>query len=454
MTAKKSRPTIRRKPASRTSSAKASKKSAMKPRAVRPARLGAPAAAYETSSLVQLRLAATGNAQVLVFLNRAAKASTREVSKELGKHFTAEKGSQVSALAASLRGPGTKRPPAFRVFPRLGVVLGTVDGTGFKALQRRTGSDLVLAVHSAPALRLIRPVRVTAAVAPQQQLTWGLRALEVDQLWAKGITGKGVIVAHLDTGVDGTHSVLREAIGQFAQFDDLGNIVAPGPAPFDSGEHGTHTAATIAGRAIGGKHVGVAPEASLACAMVIEGGQVQARVLAGLEWALEHQAKVLSMSLGFPGWVPSFLPLIQVLRENDVLPVIAAGNEGPGTSRSPGNYVEALSVGACDENGAVSDFSSSQYFRRNQDALVPDLIAPGRNVISAKAGGGFQSMDGTSMATPHIAGLAALLRQFKPDATVDQVEAAIFGSCGPVPPGPNDRTERGLPNGPRAIALL
>jgi subtilisin len=435
----------------------ASSLGALAPRKTFPARTSAAlAAAHDSGPLVKLQIAATGSAQVLVFLDRSAKASIKEVSKELGEHFSAEKGSQVAALAAARGGRGSKRPPAFRVFPRLGVVLGTVNSDGFKTLRRRAArqGDLVASVQAAPALRLIRPVKVAAAAAPQQTLTWGLQALQVDDLWAQGVTGKGVVVAHLDTGVDGTHPVLQGALQEFVQFDDVGNLVTPSPAPFDSGEHGTHTAATVAGRPTNGKNVGVAPEALLASAMVIESGNVQARVLAGLDWALEQQAKVLSMSLGFPGWVPSFLPLIQVLRENDMLPVIAVGNEGVGTSRSPGNYVEALSVGASDENGAVADFSSSQFFQRPQDPLVPDLIAPGVNVISAKPGGGFQTMDGTSMATPHVAGLAALLRHAKPNATVDQIEAAIFGSCGPVPAGAADRTERGLPNGPRALGLL
>ena len=417
-------------------------------------RFGAPAAAFDSRPLVELRLAATGQAQVLVFLDRSSKPTQKEVTKELGRHFSAEPGSQVVALANAQGDWGRRRPPAFRVFRKLGVVLGTVNSDGFKALRGSSGKGLVTSVHAAPALRLIRPVRASALGTSSPGLTWGLKALEVDKLWAQGITGKGVLVAHLDTGADGTHPALQGAIGHFAQFDDLGNLVSPTPAPFDSGQHGSHTAGTIAGRHDNGREVGVAPGAQLASALVIEGGNVQARVLAGLEWALDQQVKVLSMSLGFPGWEPSFIPIIQTLRQSGVLPVIAVGNEGPGTSRSPGNYVESLSVGACDETGAVADFSGSQLFQRTQDPLVPDLIGPGVDVISAKPGGGFQSMDGTSMATPHIAGLAALLWSGKPNATVDQIEQAIFKSCGPVPPGGTGRTERGLPNAPRAYALL
>ena len=107
-------------------------------------------------------------------------------------------------------------------------------------------------------------------------------------------------------------------------------------------------------------------------------------------------------------------------RAQGILPLFAVGNEGPGTSRSPGNYVEALSVGATDRDDDVALFSSSQRFDRQSDLIVPDLVAPGVSVISARPGGGSQSMDGTSMATPHTAGLAALLLEAKPDATVDE----------------------------------
>lgn len=409
--------------------------------------------AVDTAPFANLQLAAAGTVQVLVVLDKSIGLSVKDVGKELGKNFAAPRTSHVAALALS---QGKKVPQPFRIFERLGVVLGTVDSEGFRKLRQEASEkgSLVASVEVAPVLRLVRPVKVLAAAQPQDALTWGLQMLQVDHLWAQGIKGQGVTVAHLDTGVDGTHPVLQGAIASFAQFDYLGNLVSPSPAPFDSGEHGTHTAATVAGRAVNGKSVGVAPDAQLASAMIIEGGDVQARVLGGLEWALEQQAKVLTMSLGFPGWMPSFISVIQVLRQNDVVPVIAVGNEGPGTSRSPGNYIESLSVGACDENGDVADFSSSQTFQRAQDPLVPDLMAPGVNIISAKPGGGFQMMDGTSMATPHVAGLAALLRQAKPAATVDQIEQAIFGSCAAVPASSSNRTARGVPNAPRALALL
>jgi subtilisin family serine protease len=146
--------------------------------------------------------------------------------------------------------------------------------------------------------------------------------------------------------------------------------------------------------------------------------------------------------------------LTKVLRRRGVLPVFAVGNEGPGTSRSPGNYPEALSVGAIDKKQVVASFSSSQRFSRRRDPVVPDLVAPGVNVISAKPGGGFQAMDGSSMATPHIAGLAALLLQARPKATVSAVERAIIASC-ILPPGVDpERANHGMPNATKALASM
>lgn len=102
----------------------------------------------------------------------------------------------------------------------------------------------------------------------------------------------------------------------------------------------------------------------------------------------------------------------------------------------------------------MADFSSSQQFIRKDDPIVPDLVGPGVDIISSVPGGGFAKMSGSSMATPHIAGLAALLFHAKPNATVDEVEAAIFASCVLPATMTSDRANRGVPNGPRAVKAL
>jgi len=404
-------------------------------------------------------------AAVPVAANRATAGPAEAVVMELARHFRISETSTDTALAAAATARRAKTPgaawyrkavapadptPPARYFPNLGVMLGTTDRAGLTALR---ASGRVADVLAPPVPSLIRPVTVAAA-APKKQYTWGVKQLKADKLHAKGVTGQGVVVGHLDTGADGKHPALKTAFHAFAEFDDFGFEVTPAPAPHDTDEHGTHTAGTIAGRTVAGRAIGVAPDAALASAIVIEGGNAVARVLAGMDWVIGQGARVLSMSLGFRGFTEDFLSLTRVLRQRGVLPVFAVGNEGPGTSRSPGNYAEALSVGAMDAKKKVADFSSSRAFARPNDPIVPDLLAPGVGVISAMPGGGYQEMDGTSMATPHVAGLAALLMQADPAKTIDQVEAAIFGSCTPLKGVPPARQNRGVPDAVKALALL
>ncbi len=259
-------------------------------------------------------LKATGFAEVIVVLRRAkAKPLTAvgaDVSSKVLRHFILFPDSQDGALLEALnaRGPmstareaagGTSassirsvaRPASkVRYYPNLGLVLGTVDRAGLAALREESAVDEVV---PALQLRLIKPIATTAAtVVPGY--TWGLRALGVDQLHAQGLTGKGVLVGHLDTGVDGSHPALAGVVKAFAEFDALGNQVT-GAKATDSGVHGTHTAGTIVGQPINGVHFGVAPGAKLASAMVIEGGNLLARILGGMNWAVGLQVRVLSM---------------------------------------------------------------------------------------------------------------------------------------------------------------
>jgi subtilisin family serine protease len=439
-----------------------------------------------TSACINQQLKASGVAQVIVLIKPDDATSQAPVSQEqaaeraigtpqskssamaaIESHFSNSDLSQNFAIAAAglsdprafgaagarraMRGvPAASPPPPVHYYPNLGVMLGTVDRAGLAALR---SEERVAGVIGAPMLRPIWPKRVAAATLASS-ITWGIEFLGVPQLWKEGLSGKGVRVAHLDTGVDGKHPSLKKAILSFAEFDSFGQLVKPEPKPFDTEDHGTHTAATIAGRPIDGKHVGVAHGADLVSAIVIEGGNVIARVLGGMDWAIGQGVQVLSMSLGFPGYWEEFLPITQILRIRNVLPVIACGNDGPGLTRSPGNYSEALSVGAIDKSGAVAPFSSSQRFKRKKDPIVPDLVAPGVDIISAARGGGYQTMDGTSMATPHIAGLAALLFEAKPTATIDAVEKAIFQSCKRSPSILSDRGNRGVPNATLALKFL
>src|SRR6185312_8332594 len=424
------------------------------------------------SSITKDELTATGTAQVIAILGAAPPAaagagalsltgSTSTHLAGLESYFVRQEGqnhdlalagmTSVAALAStrSTRTRAPQRAPSVLYYPNLGVMLGTVTPEGLQGLK---ADPRVKKVVGAPQFSLIKPV-ASAPAALATQVTWGIKFLKVPKLWSQGLSGNGVRVGHLDTGADGNHPALKTAFASFAEFNSFGIKVTPTPKPHDTGEHGTHTAATIAGRAVAGRSVGVAPKAMLASAIVIEGGNVIARILGGMDWSISQNVRVLSMSLGLRGFVNDFVAVTQILRAKNILPVFAVGNEGPGTSRSPGNYAECTSIGAHDENGAIANFSSSQKFLRPADPLVPDIVGPGVEVISAKPGGGFQSLSGTSMATPHIAGLAALLFEAKPSATAAEVEKALFGSArlGSIP---KSRGNRGMPDGALAFQLL
>ena len=160
------------------------------------------------------------------------------------------------------------------------------------------------------------------------------------------------------------------------------------------------------------------------------------------------------MSLGLRGYQEDFLPVTR-----DLAPVVscrcsrlAMKDRGPAVRLVTTPRLCPWADRNADDE--VADFSSSQRFTRPDDPIVPDLVCPGVDVISSVPGGGYMKMSGTSMATPHIAGLAALLFQAKPTATVDEVEAAIFASCVLPSSMSAERANRGVPNGPRALQAL
>jgi subtilisin family serine protease len=376
----------------------------------------------------------------------------------LGALFDDQAGSGGAALGASLSRRRRKAGAApMLVFEKLGVAYGAATRDGWRAM---LAHKAVAGVAEANGMRMIRPVPYTGLAAaamsekPDPGPTWGIRALKVDALWAQGLSGNGVLVGHLDTGVDAAHPMLAGAIAKAVVFDLSGLEHKAEATPTDSADHGTHTAGTIAGRPCNGIQAGVAPGAKLLSAEVIEGGDSVARVLGGLDWVLRQGARVLSMSLGWPSWTDSFLMIVDALRANECLPVMAVGNDGEGSTRSPGNYAQSLCVGAVGPTGRIPMFSGSEVMQRARDPIVPDIVAPGVDVWSAAPGGGYQMMQGTSMATPHVAGLAALLMEAAPSATIDQIEAAIFASSHLNGFMQESRAGRGMPDGVAALQAL
>lgn len=338
-----------------------------------------------------------------------------------------------------------------RYFPNLGILFGTVDQEGVNGLLSHTSE--VSALFSPPEMSLIHPVEEAALAGPDPGNSWALDRLRIPALWDKGLTGENILIGHLDTGVDSTHPALNGAVDSYAEFDAIGRLVA-GTQMKDSGFHGTHTAGILVGKPYQGLTFGVAPGAKLAVGVVIEHGDTAARVIAGLEWCVGQGVRIVNLSLGVRQFEPLFSRIFQILRQRKVLPVAAIGNEGAQTSRTPGNLPEVLSVGAMDATDQIWFNSSSQQLLETGKRIVPAVIAPGVTIWSSVPNDGLRGLSGTSMAAPHIAGLAALLMQHQPEVTVDKIEKAILAACTRPSTISTLRGNKGVPDAVEALGKL
>jgi subtilisin family serine protease len=265
--------------------------------------------------------------------------------------------------------------------------------------------------------------------------------IHAPEAWDAGFTGAGVPVAVLDTGIDDTHPDLRRQVIAAKDFTSGHDIR-------DTDGHGTHVASTIAGtgRASGGRYKGVAPGAKLLVGKVCAGSACpESAILAGMEWAAAAGAKVVNLSLGGPdtaGDDPLELAVERLSARYGTLFVVAAGNDGgygAETVSSPASADAALAVGAVDDQDTLASFSARGP-RVHDAALKPEIVAPGVEITAARSrfsdrgerGAKYVALSGTSMATPHVAGSAAILAQRHPDWTGAQLKAALVGSAEPI----------------------
>lgn len=293
--------------------------------------------------------------------------------------------------------------------------------------------------------------RAQASAAPRIWLDGRVQAQaaggSMDQIgappvWQAGYEGGGVKVAVLDTGVDQTHPDLK---GRIAEAEDF----TGGPSGTgDHFGHGTHVASIIGGTgaASGGARKGVAQAADLLVGKVLgdDGYGTDSQVIAGMQWAADEGAKVVNMSLGADdesdGTDPMSLALNEISEASGTLFVVAAGNNGESGQQSvgiPGVADDALTVGAVDKNDALAYFSSRGP-RSGDGAVKPDVTAPGVDIVAARAAGTtlgdpvdpyYVTLSGTSMATPHVAGAAALLAQRHPDWAAPQLKDALISTA-------------------------
>ncbi|MGW0296694.1 S8 family serine peptidase [Streptomyces anthocyanicus] len=258
--------------------------------------------------------------------------------------------------------------------------------------------------------------------------------------WERGYDGTGATVAVLDTGIDATHPDVSRSIA--GQVDFTGSPTGTK----DGHGHGTHVASTVlgSGAASKGLRKGVAPGAKLLVGKVCDdNGQCpDDGIIAAMDWAAHSGAKVVNMSLGgepTDGTDPMSQALNRLSRDTGTLFVVAAGNSGyvPQKVVSPGSADDALTVAAIDKSDAMASFSNRGP-RIGDGAAKPDIAAPGVGIVAARAAGTtmgspvdeyYTTADGTSMATPHVAGAAAVVAQQHPELTGQQIKALLMDTA-------------------------
>lgn len=314
--------------------------------------------------------------------------------------------------------PASEPPADMRVLAGVGAILVDRDELDLEAIYSQPG----VSVYPNVEIHMVHPDMETVAEDPS-----GGAATAEGQYWhleKVGLTagqpgGEGIMIGVLDTGIDDSHPEFTGKIVRFREFDKDGRVVE-GPAR-DAGNHGTHVSSIAAGR-----QCGAAPDADLAVAAVLTTPDAQGRlfgylkqITAGMDWLVQHQFRpgrrgvdVVNASLGGSGY-HAYLeqPVLNGLAAG-ISMIAAIGNDGrrgDGFHGSPGNYRTTLSVGASDAEDVTAIFSDWEL--SGQDGRiqypVPNLSAPGVNVLAAIPGNRYARMSGTSMATPLVSGIAA-----------------------------------------------
>lgn len=302
---------------------------------------------------------------------------------------------------------------------------------------------------------LIEPVSVEQAVgAGPQAPEWGITLINADDVWAQGNRGEGVVVANIDTGVRWTHDALdNQYRGNNGNHDyDWWDPDHALPAPADGNGHGTHTMGTMIGDDGGSNQIGVAPRANWIAAQGCDTSSCSSFDLTSSAQFIACPTKVdgsapdcsrapdvVNNSWGGGQGDPWYQSFVNAWRAAGILPVFAAGNEGPGCStlRSPGDYKNVMTAGAVASTSVLAGFSSKgpSVFKQ----IKPDVVAPGQSVRSSvnSSDTAYAIFSGTSMAAPHLAGAAALMLADTPGTSLGKLSKTL-----------RKTSTRGLPNPP------
>ncbi|MBF0406725.1 MAG: S8 family serine peptidase [Candidatus Riflebacteria bacterium] len=264
---------------------------------------------------------------------------------------------------------------------------------------------------------------------PQAPKHWGVAKIKAPEVWSNyKVDGSGIIVGHIDSGVDGKHPMLAGKVIAFKDFTNEATQEA-----YDDHGHGTHTAGTICAS----DGYGVAPGAKIVSAKAFtkEGNTSTEILIRAMQWMLDPDGnpetndapRIVSNSWGSQPDEDdaAFYAVVENWVSAGILPVFAAGNMPFGVTKvvdTPARFKISWAVGATKTNDGITSFSCQGPSEWNGETYVkPDISAPGDTIISCKVGGGVKEWSGTSMSCPHVAGVAALMLQANPKLTIPEI---------------------------------
>ena len=301
--------------------------------------------------------------------------------------------------------------------------------------------------------------------------TWNLSAVKVPSLWADGIVGDGIVIASMDTGVDGQHPDLVSSWrgGTNSWFDPYLEY----PQPHDGIGHGTQVMGVMVGGDISGNNIGVAPGAHWISVKIFKDDATAflSAIHSGFQWLLDPDGDpltddapdIVNNSWGSISSQPTcdteFHADVDALKLAGIEVVFAAGNGGPFDSSlySPADYAEVVSVASVDEFMNVAN-TSSRGPSNCSTGYYPNLAAPGVGIYTSDLspiGAQYATVEGTSFAAPHITGIIALLKTAVPTASYSDVRNSLYATTLDLgSPGPDDVTGFGLVDAQLALLNL
>lgn len=293
------------------------------------------------------------------------------------------------------------------------------DFTNLSAATADVNSRDLSSLENDPNIAFIEEDKIIKT-ADASLTNWGVSDIKAPSSWQSGLSGKGIKIAVIDTGI-GPHSDLLVSGGT--------NVISGSATTSyaDDNGHGTHVAGIIAGKGINNGVKGVAPDASLYAvkALNASGSGYTSDIISGINWAINNNINIINLSLGTSESDVLLQSAVDAAYNKGILVVASAGNSGnsSGTGTSimyPANYASVIAVGAVDSNNVRAYFSST--------GSKLEVSAPGVNVLSTYLNNSYVQMSGTSMAAPFAAGDLALLKQKYPSYTNAQLRQILDSS--------------------------